>query len=229
MVLWPDGKTKSFRVPNTKDEFERLTTFWLDQKLSVRAALEPTGDFHRLITHWLPIHGIETHLASSLACARVREAMFNSWDINDRKDANIIMYLLTQGMTKPFHDSLVHGHMHWQEVANTYHHISNIRSCCYHSLLNHYLPLFSPKFELYIDSSRSEWFCSFLLSFPTPGSIFSPSMEEFIDQSWDVLGRKASKRRLLEEDIYHTARHSVALPIDQDSLTVENFQIQVRR
>ena len=133
LVLWPSGKNRSFRVPNTRDEFERLTNFLLSQGLPVRAALEPTADFHRLIAHWLHRHGIEVHLASSLACARVREAMFNSWDKNDRKDARVIMYMLAQGLTKPFHDPLVHGHMHLQELANTYHHISKIRSRCYSS------------------------------------------------------------------------------------------------
>ena len=123
---------------------------------------------------------------------------------------------------------MVHGYLHLQELANTYHHISKIRSRCYHSLLNHYLPLFFPEFERYIHSSRAEWFCRFLLTFPTPGSITSLSLEDFVEQSWDVVGRKTIKRRLLE-DIYHTAQHSIALPIPQDDLAIETFQIQVRR
>ncbi|KIX11627.1 hypothetical protein X474_23370 [Dethiosulfatarculus sandiegensis] len=81
--------------------------------------------------------------------------MHNSWDKNDRKGAKVIMHLLSQGMTKPFHDPLVHGHMHLQELANTYHQISRIRTRCYHSLVNHYLPLFFPEFERYVNSGRS--------------------------------------------------------------------------
>lgn len=228
LVLWPSGKLKSFRVPNVRDEFERLTSFLLGEHMPVRAALEPTADFHRLIAHWLHRHGIEVHLASSLACARVREAMYNSWDKNDRKDARVIMYLLSQGLTKPFHDPLVEGHMHLQELANTYHHISKIRSRCYHSLLNHYLPLFFTEFERYMHASRAEWFCRFLLAFPAPGSITIMSQEEFIKKAWDLVGRKTSKRRLLE-DIYHTAQQSIALPIPQDDLAIETFQVQVGR
>jgi transposase len=41
-----------------------------------------------------------------------------------------------------------------------------------------------------------------------------------------VVGRKTSKRRLLK-DIYHTAQHSIALPIEKDDLAVETFKIQV--
>lgn len=228
LVMWPSSKTRSFRVPNTRDEFERLSSFLRGQGLPIRAALEPTADFHRLIAHWLHRHGVEMHLASSLACARVREAMFNSWDKNDRKDARVIMYLLSQELTKPFHDPLVHGHMHLQELANTHHHISKIRTRCYHSLLNHYLPLFFPEFERYMHSSRAEWFCRFLLTFPTPGSVTALSRDEFVNQAWDVIGRKTSKRHLLE-DIYHTAQHSIALPVPQDDLAIDTFKIQVRR
>ena len=94
LVRWPEGRTKSFKVPNTRAEFERLTDILLKQGLPVSAALEPTADFHRLIAHWLLSHGVEVHLALSLACARMREAVYNSWDKHDRKDARVIMHLL---------------------------------------------------------------------------------------------------------------------------------------
>jgi len=228
LVLWPSGKTTSFRVPNNRSEFERLTSFLLEQGLPVRAALEPTADFHRLIAHWLLRYGVEVHLVSSLACARVQEALFNSWDKHDRKDARVIMYLLSHGLTEPLHDPLSHGHMHLQELANAHHQVSLARTRCYHSLLNHYSPLFFPEFERYLHASRSDWLCRFLLAFPTPGSVATLSLDEFIKQAWDVMGRKKSKRCLLE-DIYHTAQCGIALPIPQDDLAVETFQIQVRR
>jgi len=228
LVQWPEGRTKSFRVPSQRNEFERLTSFLLDQELPVRAALEPTADFHRTIAHWLFRHGVAVHLASSLACARVREALFNSWDKHDRKDAKVIMYLLAQGLTQPFHDPLVHGHMHLQELANTHHQVSLSRSRLYHSLLNHYLPLFFPEFERYLSTSRADWFCRFLLRFPTPSSIKTLSKEEFITVAWELVGRKVSKTRLLNE-IYETACQSIALPIPPDHLAVETFKLQVGR
>ncbi|MCB2191728.1 MAG: IS110 family transposase [Deltaproteobacteria bacterium] len=54
LVLWPSGRTRSFRVPNNRSEFERLTSFLLGQDLPVRAAMEPTADFHRLIANYPP-------------------------------------------------------------------------------------------------------------------------------------------------------------------------------
>jgi len=228
LVQWPDGKSKSFRVPTTHAEFQRLTTFLHDQQLPVRAALEPTADFHRPIAHWLIRHQVEVHLASSLACARVREALFNSWDKNDRKDARVIMYLLTQGLTEPFHDPLVHSHMHLQELANTYLQISLAKSRLYHSLLNHYLPLFFPEFERYILTSRADWICRFLCRFPTPNSITALKEKEFIKEAWPLVGKKRAKQPFLE-GLYETAQKSIALPIPVDDPAVETFRLQLGR
>ena len=91
LIRWPSGESRAFKVPNQRDEFERLTGFLFEQSVRVRAAVEPTGDFHRPIAHWLLRHGIEVHLASSLARARVREALYNSWGKHDRKDAREIL------------------------------------------------------------------------------------------------------------------------------------------
>jgi hypothetical protein len=48
-------------------------------------------------------------LISSLALARTREAMHNSWDKNDPKDAQVILHLLKSGLTQHYHDPIVHN------------------------------------------------------------------------------------------------------------------------
>lgn len=65
--------------------------------------------------------------------------MFKTWDKHDRKDAWVILYLMQQGMARPFYDPLVAGNMDIQELSNTYHQISLARIHCQHSPLNHYL------------------------------------------------------------------------------------------
>ncbi|NIV38062.1 MAG: transposase, partial [Anaerolineae bacterium] len=103
LVRWPEGRrTRGLKIQNSREGFEKLTGLLLAQGIEVRAALEPTADYHRSLAYWLASNGVEVHLASSLACARVREAMFNSWDKHDRKDARVIMYLLEHSMTAPF-------------------------------------------------------------------------------------------------------------------------------
>jgi transposase len=228
LVRWPEGRTRTFKVPSQREGFETLTTFLLEQGLKVRAAIEPTADYHRPLAYWLASKGIEVHLASSLACARVREAMFNSWDKNDRKDAGVIMYLLEHGMTAPFHDPLISGSHELQEISNTYQQVVMARSRCYHSLVNHYIQLYFPEIERFLHASRSEWLCRFLIRFPVPSVICSLTRGRFVKTAWKIAGRKVSKERLLDE-IYELAQRSIGLPVDADSESVRMFRTQLER
>ncbi len=55
--------------------------------------------------------GAQCHLVSSLSCAR--EMLYQTWDKNDRKDTKVILYLLNQGISRPFYDPLVNKTMTW--------------------------------------------------------------------------------------------------------------------
>ena len=88
LVRWPDGRERAFKIQSTLDEHEALCTFLTSHNLPVIAALEPTADFHRTLAWRLSEAGIEVHLASSLAGARVQEALYTSWDKHDRKDGS---------------------------------------------------------------------------------------------------------------------------------------------
>ena len=228
LVRWPSGQSQAFKIANRRDDFERLTGFLAEQDLPVRVALEATADFHRSIAHWLLRHGFEVHLASSVSSARVREVLFNSWDKHDRKDAKVILYLLEHDLTAPFNDPLISGYFDLQELSNTYRQISLARSRCHHSLVNHSLPLFFPEMERYLHTSRAEWFCRFLIAFPTPNSITSHDRESFVRAAWDLVGRKVAKQRFLEE-IYELAQSSIALPIPIDGPAVQTFRLQLER
>jgi transposase len=228
LVQWPSGKTRAFRTQNQKDDFQQLTDFLTQHDLPVRVALEPTADFHRPLAHWLLRSGFEVHLVSSLACARVREAIFNSWDKHDRKDAKVILYLLQQGLTEPFHDPLVEGYLDLQELSNTYRQISLAKTRCYHSLLNHYLPLFFPEMERFLHSTRAEWFCRFMIRFPTPGAVTNLDRDTFVKAAWDIVGRKVAKQRFLEE-LHELSANTIALPIAEDSPAVHTFRLQLQR
>lgn len=227
VIKTPDHKTKHFKISNTLDGYQEILQH-ISGNESVTVAFEPTADYHRNIAHWLDQQGLECHLASSLACARAREMIFNSWDKNDRKDANVILYLLENGLTKPFHDPLKHNYLDIQELSNTYHQISIARGRCYHSLLNHYLTLYFPEMEIYHHASRAEWFCKFLLKFPTPQSITRYKLKTFVKRAWDIVGRKQNKPSFLEH-LYHTAENSIGLPVPIDSMAVQMYRLQVER
>lgn len=228
LIRWPDGRGRAFKVPNNRKGHDELRSFLGAQGLPVVVALEATADFHRPLAYVLAEAGNTVHLASSLACARVREALYNSWDKHDRKDARVILYLLEQRLTQEFHDPLREGYLDVQELANTYHQIALARSRCLHSLLNHYLALFFPEMERFLKATRSEWFCRFLLRFPTPSAITALEREDFVAEAWKLVGRKVAKQRFLNE-LFDTAHQSIGLPVAVETLSVQTFQLQLQR
>lgn len=121
LFRFPDERTKTLRNPNHVEGYQFLLAAVAQYvgKVPVTAAFEPTADYHRTLAFWMHEQGIQCHLASSLACARAREMLYKTWDKHDRKDARVILYLLEQGMTLPFHDPLVQGHMDIQYLSSS--------------------------------------------------------------------------------------------------------------
>ncbi len=107
VIYFPSGKTVKMKVFNTLDGYSLLLERARQHDYSIQVAFEPTADYHRNIAHWLHDQGCECFLVSSLSCARAREMLFNTWDKNDRKDAAVILYLMQQGLMRPFYDPLI--------------------------------------------------------------------------------------------------------------------------
>ena len=135
---------------------------------------------------------------------------------------------MEHNLTSPFHDPLISGYFDLQEFSNTYRQVSLVRSRCYHSLVNHAMPLFFPEMERYLHTSRAEWFCRFLPAFPTPDYITSLDRETFVQAAWSLVGRKVAKQRFLEE-LHELAQNSIALLIPVDGLAVNTFRLQLER
>jgi hypothetical protein len=68
--------------------------------------------------------GFNAHLISSVAFARTPEALHNSWDKNDPKDAQVMLYMLEQGNVQRYYDALEHGVKGWQELSKTHEAVS---------------------------------------------------------------------------------------------------------
>ena len=226
LVEAADGRRQHFRMANSVEDYDRLVAFLRALLGTVRIALEPTGDFHRTLAHRLLREGFPVVSVSSVAGARYREAMFNSWDKNDPKDATVILHLLKQGIVQHYHDPLLAGDHDLQELAKTYHQIVLARKRLADSLLNHYLPLYFPEMGRYWESTRVEWFVDYLEKFPTPAAVCALPKEEFVKAAWSVIGRKVNKRAKLEE-LYELAHHSIALPVSIDSVAIETFRLQL--
>ena len=226
LVEEPDGRRQRFQMASTIEDYDRLVGFLRGLSGPVRIALEPTGNLHRTLAYRLLREGFPVVSVSSVAGARYREAMFNSWDKNDAKDATVILHLLKQGIVQYYRDPLLAGDHDLQELAKTYHQITLARKRLADSLLNHYLPLYFPEMARYWESTRVEWFVTFLERFPTPEAVRVLSKEAFVQAAWALVGRKVNKRAKLEE-LYELAHRSIALPIPLDAPALETFRLQL--
>ena len=182
-----------------RDDYDRLVAFLTSCAKPCRIALEPTADYHRTIAFRLVSEGFDLVLVSSVAGARLREAVFNSWDKNDPKDAQVIMRLLKQGMTQRYCDPVLMKTHDLQELSKTYLHISRTRTRLQHVLLTHYLTLYFPEIERFWTTRRNEWFIRLLLLFPTPASITAVGLVQFRDAIWKSMGRRVHKEVKIAE------------------------------
>jgi transposase len=220
------GKRRRRRlvVPNTRTEHDHFVELLCDFERPVIAAFEATGNYHRPLAWRLLDAGFDARLISSVALARTREALHNSWDKNDSKDAQVILHMLKIGATQTYCDPLRAGINDIQEFSKTHEVVSKAKTELWHRLLTHYLPLYFPEVARFAGNSRSDWFLAFLEQFPTPGSITVHAKDAFIDVAWSVVGKKVSKARLLG-DIHETAQSSIGLPVPIDSPAITMFRL----
>ena len=223
LVELPDGRRKKMVVRNQHSEFRQLAEYLRSLGTECRIAFEPTADYHRCLAYFLGSQGFELRLASSLAVSRTREALHNSWDKNDPKDAQVILHLLRTGATQRFYDPVAEGTNDLQELSKTHHQVSLRKTRLQHSLMNHYLPLYFPEAERFLCTTRAGWFARLLISFPTPASVTALSEAEFVSTAARLLRTKHSKEAVLRS-FHAKARQSVGIPVVLDSQAVATFR-----
>lgn len=225
LIEYPDGKRKKHTVVNRMDDFialaEHLSSFG---KENCRIGVEPTSNYHRPISYFLQERGFPLNFVPSIGVARTREAMHNSWDKNDPKDAQVILHMLKTGIVQTYYDPFLNGINDIQELSKTHFLISLRKTKTQHSILNHYLPLYFPEAQKYFSSSRAEWFFRMLHMFPSPHHIKAMGKEEFFKKAWDVSGRKVAKEVFLS-DFYETAVTSIGIPVSEDSESLAMFRL----
>ena len=220
------GRRRRMTVMATKADYDRLAYDLADIGRPIIVGFEATGNYHRTLAHRLLAAGFELRLISSVALARTREALHNGWDKNDAKDAQVILHMLRIGATQRYVDPLAAGINDLQEMSKTHEAISKAKTQTWHRILTHYLPLYFPEIERFAGNSRSDWFLALLERFPTPASMTALGQEDFEREAWTLVGRKVSKARLLN-DIYETACASIALPVEEDSVSIAMFRMVI--
>jgi len=212
LVELPDGRRKKMVVRNQLPEFRRLADYLRSLGRECLIAFEPTADYHRCLAYFLGSQGFELRLASSLSVARTREALHNSWDKNDPKDAQVILHLLRTGATQRFYDPVLAETNDLQELSKTHHQVSLRKTRIQHSLMNHYLPLYFPEAERFLCTTRAGWFARLLVAFPTPASVAALPEAEFVSTAARLVRTKHSKEAVLRS-FHAKARQSVGLPV----------------
>jgi len=223
LVEFPDGRRRHFRMANTLGDFTKLAALLAGSGSTCRIAFEAAGDYHRPLAHFLRAQGFALCLVSSIAVARTRDALYNSWDKNDPKDTQVILHLLKAGTTQVYYDPLENHYPHLQELANTYRQNSLWKVRLYHSIVTRYLPLYFPEAERYLHSTRAEWWTQLLLLVPCPAAVLSYSAEKFLQAARRLPGQKIDKTRWLT-DFYEAARTSIGLPVPEDSEAIRMFR-----
>lgn len=152
LILLPNGSRRKLKLANTAKEYKDFIQYLNSLGYPCEIGLEATANYHRNIAYHLQISGFKVHLISALAAARTREALHNSWDKNDPKDAQVILHLMRTDVVQKYHDPFIHNYHDIQEISKTYHQISLRKVKVQHSIVNHYLTLYFPESEKYLHS-----------------------------------------------------------------------------
>ena len=224
LVEPPTGRRQRWRVGNCQADFVVLRDRLRALQTSVLIGFEATGNYHRPLAYYLGQCGFQLRLIASLAVARTRDALYNSWDKNDPKDTQVVLHLLKTGVSQRYHDPLVHHTNDLQELAQTHYQISLRKVQVQHSIMTHYLPLYFPEAERYYTNSRAQWFTQVLHRFPCPAAITRYSQNTFEQEAWTLVGRKVNKRGFLA-DLYGTASQSIGLAVTEDSQAIQMFRV----
>jgi transposase len=227
LIQFVDGSRKRLKMANRMADYRAFSTYLTGLGGRCVIGFEATGNYHRPLAYYLTTQGFQLKLISSLAMARTREALFNSWDKNDPKDAQVILHMLQTGMTQIYRDPLIDSVSDLQEISMTYYQVSLRKVRVQHTIMTHFLPLYFPEAQKYFHSSRADWLTNFLLHFPNPAAILKYRKEAFIEAAWEVAGRKVNKRFLLA-DMYETAAESIGLPVAEGSEAMVMFGLVLR-
>src|SRR5262249_44100558 len=227
LMEFPDGTRQRWRMTNSQHHSKLLRDRLQALVVPPLIGFEATGNYHRPLAYFLGQASFEVRLIASLAMARTRDALYNSWDKNDPKDAQVLLHLLKSGVTQRYHDPLVHGVNDLQELAQAHFQISLRKTRVQPSMLTHDLPLYFPEAERYYTQSRAKWFSRLLHRFPCPAAITRYSKDAFYQEAWSVVGRKVNKRSFLD-DLYATAHESIGLPVAEDSEAMQVFRLTLQ-
>ena len=124
----PGRKRYRLSMTNDRADLDRLVSHLQSIGGEVDVAFEATGNDHRTLAWRLIEAGFSTPLISSVALARMREALHNTWDQHDAKDAQVILHMLSSGNVQRYDDPRAHRLNDWQALSKTHAVISKAKT-----------------------------------------------------------------------------------------------------
>jgi len=149
-------RRKRLVVLNTRAEHDRFIDLLRSFDRPIVTGFEATGNYHRALAWRLVDAGFEVRLISSMALSRQRESIFNGWDKNDPKDAQVILHMLATGLSQYYQDPLVAGVSDIEELSKTHEMVSKAKTETLHRILAHHLPLDFPEITRFRNGSRND-------------------------------------------------------------------------
>jgi transposase len=98
------ARQRRFRMVDSVEDYERFADYLRSTGAPALIGFEATGNYHRPLAYFLHREGFALRLIPRMALARTPEAIHNSWDKNDPKDAQVILHLLKTGLGQTWHD-----------------------------------------------------------------------------------------------------------------------------
>jgi hypothetical protein len=157
LIQPPTGSRQRWRMVNCQRDYMMLRQRFRTWQRPVGIGLEATGTYHRPVAYVLHQCGFELRLISSQAVVRPRDVLYNSWDKNDPKDAQVLLHVLKTGVSPRDHDPLVHARNDLQKLAQTHSQVSLRTVRVQHRSMPHSRPLYFPEAERDYTNSRAEW------------------------------------------------------------------------
>jgi transposase len=190
----------------------------LDQ---VAFGLEPTGNYHKPLAHWLIKKGHMVVLVSGKAVSDNRQLLDGRWDKHDSKDSANVADLISQGKCQ-FYDLPDEHISALRNLISVRKRLKKEEHSLRMQIRNGLLAKYFPEMDRFWASSLEENL-AIIRWYLDPQKIAATKFNEFVDRVAPKNRGVRQRRRL--EAIYNTAKQSIGLPVESAAVFEANLLV----
>lgn len=185
--------------------------------------LEPTGNYHKPLAHWLIKKGYMVVLVSGKAVNDNRQLLDGRWDKNDSKDSANVADLISQGKCQ-FYEQPNEQIIALRNLLSVRKRLKKQAHSLRMQIRNGMLAKYFPEMDKYWKNSIEENL-SIVRWYIDPKKIAATDFKQFV---LDVTSTSRGGRQLQRlQSIYDAAKDSIGLPVDR-SVTYEAKRLVAR-